>query len=127
MIYKLSGGVEQVIYTFSGTDGYEPNGGLVLDKSGNIYGTTYKSTKGAGTVFKVMPGGSYTLLHPFGSGKGDGMLPTSGLLMDKKGNIYGTTSAGGQAGLYGPESSACPGAGSYMRSGRGCGENSLHL
>ncbi len=102
VIYKLSGGVEQVIYTFSGTDGYEPNGGLVLDKSGNIYGTTYKSTKGAGTVFKVTPGGSYTLLHPFGSGKGDGMLPTSGLLMDKKGNIYGTASAGGQAGLYGP-------------------------
>lgn len=106
VVYKLSGGAEQVLYTFKGTtDGLEPNGGLVLDASGNIYGTTYRSgTKGTGSglVFKVTPTGSQTVLHQFGTGKGDGKMPTSGLLIDKKGNLYGTTSEGGEDGNYGP-------------------------
>ena len=106
VLYKLTGGVEQVLYTFLGeSDGQEPNGGLILDKSGNIYGMTYRgggSGKGRpGTVFKVTPSGSETVLHRFGSSKGDGKLPTSGLLMDKKGNLYGTTSEGGARGFYG--------------------------
>ena len=106
VVYKLSGGVEQVLYTFKGTtDGLEPNGGLVVDASGNIYGTTYRSgTKGtgAGLVFKVTPAGNETVLHQFGTGKGDGRMPTSGLVMDKNGNLYGTTSEGGSDGNYGP-------------------------
>ncbi len=106
VVYKLSGGVEQVLYTFHGTtDGLEPNGGLVLDSSGNIYGTTYRSGNkgtGSGLVFKVSSSGSQTVLHQFGTGKGDGRMPTSGLLMDSKGNLYGTTSEGGADGNYGP-------------------------
>jgi uncharacterized repeat protein (TIGR03803 family) len=108
LVYKLTGGSEQVLYTFLGlTDGQEPNGGLVLDKNGNLYGTTYKGgqnsgSRNAGTVFAVSATGSETVLHRFGASKGDGKLPTSGLVMDKKGNLYGTTSAGGGDGFYGP-------------------------
>lgn len=107
VLYKLTGGVEQVLYSFLGQlDGQEPNGGLILDKSGNIYGTTYRggsAGKGRpGTVFKVSPTGSETVLYRFGSSSGDGKLPTSGLVMDKKGNLYGTTSEGGASGFYAP-------------------------
>ena len=107
LVYKLSGGTEQVLYDFVGlSDGQEPNGGLILDKNGNLYGTTYKGGQGGGgkpgTVFEVSPTGSETVLHRFGAYKDDGELPTSGLVMDKKGNLYGTTSAGGGDGFYGP-------------------------
>ncbi len=107
LVYKLSGGTEQVLYDFLGlSDGQEPNGGLVLDKNGNLYGTTYKGGQGtggkSGTVFEVSPTGSETVLHRFGASKSDGKLPTSGLVIDKKGNLYGTTSAGGGDGFYGP-------------------------
>jgi len=108
VVYKLSNGVEQVLYTFQGgADGLEPNGGLILDKSGNVYGTTYKGggagkgKTGPGTVYKVSPSGSKTVLHEFGSDGTDGRLPTSGLIMDTKGNVYGTTSEGGVDGYYG--------------------------
>jgi len=107
VVYKLSGGVEQVLYAFQGqSDGQEPNGAVILDKSGNIYGTTYHGggdSKGRpGTVFKVTPAGTETILHQFASSKGDGKLPTAGLVMDKKGNLYGTTSEGGGKGSYAP-------------------------
>jgi uncharacterized repeat protein (TIGR03803 family) len=105
VVYRLSGGVEQVLYTFKGSaDGLEPNGGPVLDASANIYGTTYRSvgSSGSGIVFKVSPDGSETVLHQFGTGKADGKRPTSGLVIDNKGNLYGTTSEGGANGQYGP-------------------------
>ena len=107
LVYKLTGGTEQVLYDFRGlSDGQEPNGGLILDKNGNLYGTTYKGGQGdggkPGTVFELSPTGSESILHRFGSSKSDGKLPTSGLVMDKKGNLYGTTSAGGAIGSYGP-------------------------
>lgn len=107
VVYKLTNGTEQVLYRFQGqSDGQEPNGGLILDGAGNIYGTTYHGggdSKGRpGTVFKVTPGGTETVLHKFNSTKGDGKLPTAGLVMDKKGNLYGTTSEGGGKGNYAP-------------------------
>jgi uncharacterized repeat protein (TIGR03803 family) len=107
LVYKLTNGTEQVLYDFLGlSDGQEPNGGLILDQNGNLYGTTYKGGQGdggkPGTVFEVSSTGIETVLHRFGSSKSDGKLPTSGLVMDKKGNLYGTTSAGGGDGFYGP-------------------------
>lgn len=106
VLYKLSGDTEQVLYTFlGGLDGQEPNGGLILDANGNLYGTTYRGGgNGArpGTVFEVSPSGVETVLHRFAAYKGDGKLPTAGLLMDSKGNLYGTTSEGGIDGFYGP-------------------------
>jgi uncharacterized repeat protein (TIGR03803 family) len=106
VLYKLLEGSEQVLYTFlGGSDGQEPNGGLILDANGNIYGTTYRGGGNAarpGTVFEVSPSGVETILHRFAAYKGDGRLPSGGLVMDKKGNLYGTTSEGGVDGFYGP-------------------------
>lgn len=90
------GGKETVIYSFAGgTDGATPRCALVRDKSGTLYGTT---TGGGlfflGTVFRVTSKGEETLLHTFG-GAPDGGIPQVGLLLDPKGNLYGTTSSGG--------------------------------
>jgi uncharacterized repeat protein (TIGR03803 family) len=47
---------EKVLWSFNGTDGSEPNGGLLLDSAGNLYGTTSQGgSYGAGVVFEVMP------------------------------------------------------------------------
>jgi uncharacterized repeat protein (TIGR03803 family) len=74
---------------------------LVMDPAGNLYGTTNNGGKyGSGTVFKLTPsvnGWTYTSLHDFTLGD-DGGFPTSGLVLDEAGNIYGTTSSGGSAG-----------------------------
>jgi uncharacterized repeat protein (TIGR03803 family) len=80
--------------------GIGPFAGLVMDASGNLYGTTYNGgTLGLGAVFKLTPSGggwTYTSLHDF-SGQ-DGELPEGGLVLDSSGNIYGTASAGGTSG-----------------------------
>jgi len=98
-----------VLYSFNGTtDGKTPYGGVVLDSSGNLYGTTfeggdtcYSLPDSCGVVFKLTRSGTETLVHPFvGSGKPglhDGDWPWAGLVMDKRGNLYGTTSSGGSS------------------------------
>jgi uncharacterized repeat protein (TIGR03803 family) len=96
-------GHETVLYSFTGgTDGGNPWAGLIRDANGNLYGTTTAGgdltcrSSGCGTVFKVDATGNETVLHSFtGFSKGDGNLPTAGLLLDGKGNLYGTTIAGG--------------------------------
>jgi uncharacterized repeat protein (TIGR03803 family) len=110
---------EKVLYSFAGpaiggpgADGAYPNGDLVMDSSGNLYGTTSQggtafsgTTQGDGTVFELVnSSGSYTerLLHSFaGLGSGDGSAPNAGLVMDPSGNLYGTTGTGGASGGYG--------------------------
>ena len=94
---------EHLLYSFCShnycTDGSQPDGGLIFDASGNLYGTTYAGgTFDDGTVFELVRSGGVwreKLLHVFGPNKGDGALPTSALIFDKAGNLYGTTSAGG--------------------------------
>jgi len=95
-------GKETVLYSFCPdypycTDGYDPNGGLVFDKKGNLYGTTPYGGVGPGTVFKVTPSGKETVLHSFAGGR-DGDFPYAGPVFDKKGNLYGTTGSGGANG-----------------------------
>jgi len=93
-------GTESVLYSFgSGTsDGTNPQAGLVMDSAGNLYGTTYAGgTNGVGTVFKISPTDTETILHSFGSGTNDGINPQAGLIMDSAGNLYGTTAGGGGA------------------------------
>ena len=108
LVYKLSGGTETVLYDFlGGTDGDQVNGSLVLDKAGNLYGTTYAGGSAGGnanygTVFKVSSTGAETVLHRFAGNRGDGKFPNAGLVMDKKGNLFGTTIQGGVGGYYGP-------------------------
>jgi len=89
---------ETVLYSFGSTvtDGYSLFAGLVMDKDGNLYGTTlYGGAGGAGTVFKVTPSGKETILHGFTYLTGDGVEPSAGLILDQEGNLYGTTFQGG--------------------------------
>jgi uncharacterized repeat protein (TIGR03803 family) len=99
-VYKLSkSGKETVLYSFTGgADGSLPYAGLVMDTSGNLYGTTRAGgSSDAGTVFVVNPNTRQeTVLHSF-TGQPDGAAPFSGLIMDKSGNLFGTTFAGGSA------------------------------
>ncbi len=98
----LSGGgwTESVIYVFQGSsDGASPYSTLIFDKSGNLYGTTNAGGEHKmGTVFELSPqaGGTWTetVLHSFGASH-DGYYPIAGVIVDKKGNLYGTTIAGG--------------------------------
>jgi uncharacterized repeat protein (TIGR03803 family) len=102
-VFKLSGhGTEKALYSFTdGTDGAIPLTGLVLDSSGNAYGTTQYGgdtscgpPNGCGVVFRVDRTGKETALHAF-TGGNDGALPSSGLIGDVNGNLYGTTRSGG--------------------------------
>lgn len=96
-VFKLSkAGQETLLYSFTGgADGTNPNAALIFDKLGNLYGTTTEGgTYGGGTVFELSPRGEETVLYEFGNGT-DGATPLSGLTMDSKGRLYGTTSAGG--------------------------------
>jgi uncharacterized repeat protein (TIGR03803 family) len=101
-VFKLdTSGNETVLYSFtnSGGDGGYPAAGLVMDKAGNLYGTTLRGgTYDYGTVFELDASGNETVLHSFTNSAGDGALPHAGLLIDKKGNLYGTTEAGGTYG-----------------------------
>jgi hypothetical protein len=96
----------QVIHRFQGPDGANPYGNLIWDQAGNLYGTTeYMGTSFYGTVFQLAPPANVddpwtlTTLHSF-KNRGDGARPTDGLLLDKQGNLYGTTSDS-DAGGYG--------------------------
>ena len=95
---------ETLLYSFGSQsgDGGDPYGGLIMDKEGNLYGTTYFGPgyfDTSGTVFKVTPSGEESVLYTFGSQTGDGCNPRAGLIMDKKGNLYGTTYYCGAHGL----------------------------
>jgi uncharacterized repeat protein (TIGR03803 family) len=97
---------ETVIYTFcqrsSCADGAQPEGPMIMDAAGNLYGTTYQGNNGHGTVFRLTPNqGSTawteTTLYAFcqQSGCYDGDKTYAGLVMDGAGNLYGTTYQGG--------------------------------
>ena len=94
-----------VLYSFSGgTGACGPIGGLITDGAGNLYGTT--AGTGAyqkGVVFKLTPAGggwTYTTLHDF-TGDSDGSEPWSTLVLDSKGNVYGTANIGAGQGCNG--------------------------
>ncbi len=116
-IYKLTpAGVYTLLYAFSApnagtggntgvdpqnSDGYNPEGPLVEGNDGNYYGTTLFGGTGSGTIFKITPGGTFSVLYTFTSDPGtntDGAHPEGGLVVGANGNFYGTTDEGG---LYG--------------------------
>jgi uncharacterized repeat protein (TIGR03803 family) len=89
-----------VIHTFAGTDGMQPEGGLVSDGKANLYGVTLKggnpqclAPTGCGTVFQLDKNGKLTVLHAFNE-KGDGRYPL-GVIRDTAGNLYGIAEDGG--------------------------------
>jgi uncharacterized repeat protein (TIGR03803 family) len=94
-------GSDHILYNFNGYtgDGYYPESALVADAKGNLYGTTYQGgANGYGSVFELSPSGGgwkEKILYSFAA-SGDGHNPQySPLLIDKSGNIYGTTAYGG--------------------------------
>jgi uncharacterized repeat protein (TIGR03803 family) len=96
-------GTLTTLYSFTGgSDGSGPYFGLVLATNGDLYGiTTAGGASGAGTVFKITPGGTLSTLHSFcaESGCADGSYPWSGLIQALNGDLYGTAQAGGAFGL----------------------------
>lgn len=93
--------VERTIYGFGAipNDGSSPNGDLIVDRKGNLYGTTAGGGQyNYGTVFKLMPktsgGWAETILYNF-AGTPDGAYPSGGVIFDAAGNLYGATNYGG--------------------------------
>lgn len=94
-VYTLTkSGAEKVLYSFgSGTDGRNPEGGL-LDMRGTLYGTTFSGgTYNKGTVFSITTSGLENVLYNFTGGT-EGGSPVAGLI-NVNGTLYGTTSQGG--------------------------------
>jgi len=86
------------LFSFDGADGSDPLAGLVQATNGDFYGTTSSGgASRAGTVFKIIPGGTLTTLYGFCSQSGctDGQNPYAGLVQATNGDFYGTTNSGG--------------------------------
>jgi len=110
-VFELSPGTggtwtEKTLYNFSylsQTDGYFPEAGLVFDAAGNLYGTTAdggtgQDLEGGGTVFELSLAGATwneKVIYNFGGGSPNGYLIKGGVVIDSKGNLYGTANAGG--------------------------------
>jgi uncharacterized repeat protein (TIGR03803 family) len=109
VVFELSptptGWTETVLYTFTGgADGAYSVASLIFDAAGNLYGTTYvgglvndQCPTGCGVVFKLTPGPtgwSESVLYSFTSGT-DGGNPQTALVLDAVGNLYGSTTVGG--------------------------------
>jgi|SRR5579859_4290705 len=94
-------GTGTLVYSFTGTQGAHPNGSLVADAGGNLYGTTQGGgAANVGTIFKLIrpaaAGGAwgFSLLHEF-AGSPDGAMPIVGLTFGPDGALYGTAKFGG--------------------------------
>ena len=108
---------KNLLYSFHGSDGSIPTGGVVLDKSGNIYGgTAYGGTghcillgsdMGCGLIYEISPpahaGAAWTetIIYSF-QGDKDGYFPQGDLVLDSAGNLYGATQFGGGFGSCDP-------------------------
>jgi len=100
----LHGAKYKVLHDFTGeNDAATPEGNLVADSDGNFFGTSYEGGSGTncssgfggcGTVYKMTPDGTVTILHNFQGGK-DGAHPYGPVVFDGAGNLYGTTEYGG--------------------------------
>ena len=107
--YASAGDTYKVLNYFSGKNGEQPEGGLIFDASGNLYGTTFYggtacSGQGCGTAFQLVPDGAggWTehVIHEFCSESdcADGWYPVGALVSDASGNLYGVTDLGGAKG-----------------------------
>jgi uncharacterized repeat protein (TIGR03803 family) len=103
---RAQGQTEKIIYSFAGAnDGYIPEGGVIVDAKGNLYGITeFGGPNGGGTVFGLSPTGdtwTKTILYSFTFIYPDVFLPTSNLVLDANGNLYGMAPSGGANGAGG--------------------------
>jgi len=104
-VYELqpsgSGWIKTTLYNFQGsTDGRSPIGGLIIDQSGNPFGTTpLGGAGGGGTIYELSPtrgGWAFTTIYAFTGNFFEG--PTDSLSMDADGNLYGATFSDGHLG-----------------------------
>lgn len=111
-VFKIApDGSKTTLHSFVGGsgDGADPNGDLIADSEGNLYGTTSSGGSsncegGCGTVFKISPDGQESVVHVFiGSAGPDGKNPAGGLITDAEGNFFGTTYGGGGQQQCGPD------------------------
>jgi uncharacterized repeat protein (TIGR03803 family) len=94
------------LFSFSGTNGIEPEGQLVQTPDGNLYGTARDTTlekwgngnfgfNGNGSIFRIATNGAFSVLATFAHTNGNGAYPRAGLTLGKDGILYGTTTGGG--------------------------------
>jgi uncharacterized repeat protein (TIGR03803 family) len=91
-------GVVTLLHSFArgASDGGRPRATLIQATDGNLYGTTFNGgVSELGTIFRMTLAGSFTLIHSFAGGAGDGMYAWAGVIQGSDGNLYGTTEAGG--------------------------------
>lgn len=101
-VFRLDKNGLTILHSFTAGPDADPFPSLVRDTQGNLYGITEGTYSvltcvehgGCGTVFKLDAAGNETILHTF-SGGADGSVPEAGLLRDFSGNLYGTTTRGG--------------------------------
>jgi uncharacterized repeat protein (TIGR03803 family) len=99
VVYKLNTDGTIATRSLNSSTGRNPYQSLLRDAAGNLYGTAYLgASTGGGAVFKLDNHGRFTTLHVFGTVNGDGANPSSGVVMDASGNLYGTTRWGGASG-----------------------------
>jgi uncharacterized repeat protein (TIGR03803 family) len=101
-VYKITpAGVLTVLYSFDGTHGSAPTGGLILGTDGNLYGAASGGgSDDMGTIFKITQAGTLTVIYDF-QGTGDGCGPIAAPIQGNDGNLYGTTSGCGTSGYGG--------------------------
>ena len=110
-----SGGSLKVLHAFAdgsvANDGTEPYmDTLLVDSAGNIYGDTEAGGADShGTVYRMTPSGVETILHSFDPANfsSEGSQPTGGVILAADGNLYGTTSGGGESGTLGGGANGC--------------------
>ena len=106
---------EKVIHFFgTGDDGFNPEGGLVLGANGILYGTTFSGGKSVGgTAFQLVPPSqppgvwNETVIHNFSYSRYDGAAPVASMILDRAGNLYGTTLFGGNSCYYNGAAYGC--------------------
>jgi uncharacterized repeat protein (TIGR03803 family) len=101
-VFKIdpASGSESILYSFDVIpDAARPDAGLIQANDGNFYGTTSQGgTRGNGTIFKLTPSGTESVLWSFGTGS-DGYLPEGNLVQADNGSLYGLAVAGGANGI----------------------------
>lgn len=87
------------IFNFSGADGFQPQGAMIVGPDGSLYGTTYGGGFGSGTIFQLTPAGSSwteTVLDSLDSDNHGFYTNVGGLVSDSSGALYTTPEFGGE-------------------------------
>src|SRR5690348_14412189 len=91
----------KVLHAFNGRDGSGITAGVIMDRAGNLYGTTYfAGAHGYGEVYRLQRAGSewhFSIIYSFAGGS-DGAHPWGALVFGRDGSLYGTTFGGGNGG-----------------------------